>query len=91
MSLSIPIVSFSPFLTGDRASQAEVAKAVYDAFSTVGFIYLKDCGIPQGKVDEIFELVSYVAVMRGWKYGDADLIILGSWKGMQGGVYGGVG
>lgn len=56
-STPIPVVSFEKFLTGDRADQKEVAKKVFDAFSTVGFIYLKDHGIPQTRVEEIFELV----------------------------------
>lgn len=54
---TIPVVSFEKFLTGKRDDQKQVAKQVYDAFSTVGFIYLKDHGIPQTRVDEIFELV----------------------------------
>lgn len=57
-STPIPVVSFENFLTGDRAAQKEVAQRVYDAFSTVGFLYLKDHGIPQTRVEEIFELVS---------------------------------
>ncbi|KAH0835142.1 hypothetical protein AYO21_10307 [Fonsecaea monophora] len=55
-STPIPVVSFEKFLTGDRADQKEVARRVYDAFSEVGFIYLKDYGIPQTRVDEIFAL-----------------------------------
>ena len=57
-STPIPVVSFEKFLSGDRSDQKEVAKKVYGAFSTVGFIYLKDHGIPQSRVDNIFELVS---------------------------------
>lgn len=57
-STPIPVVSFEQFLTGNRQSQKQVAKQVYDAFSTVGFIYLKDHGIPLARVEEIFELVS---------------------------------
>ncbi|KIW11138.1 hypothetical protein PV08_10438 [Exophiala spinifera] len=56
MTDAIPVVSFERFLKGTRADQQEVAKQVYDAFSTVGFIYLKDTGISQARVDEIFEL-----------------------------------
>lgn len=41
----IPIVSFAPFLTGSEQDQVQVAKEVYQAFSTVGFIYLTDHGI----------------------------------------------
>ena len=57
-STSIPVVSFEKFLTGDRTAQKVVARQVYDAFSSVGFIYLKDHGIPQTRVEEIFRLVS---------------------------------
>ncbi|EXJ91339.1 hypothetical protein A1O1_04451 [Capronia coronata CBS 617.96] len=56
MTESIPLVSFENFLTGDRAAQEEVANQVYEAFSTVGFIYLKDFGIPQSRIEEIFGL-----------------------------------
>ncbi|KAK4942569.1 hypothetical protein LTR10_017698 [Elasticomyces elasticus] len=56
MTDAIPIVSFEKFLTGNRADQQQVAQQVYDAFSTVGFIYLKDYGIPQSRVDEVFAL-----------------------------------
>ncbi|KAL6252483.1 hypothetical protein RBB50_000202 [Rhinocladiella similis] len=56
MAGAIPVVSFEKFLTGTRDDQKEVAKQVYDAFSTVGFIYLKNTGISQARVDEIFEL-----------------------------------
>ena len=59
-SRTIPVVSFEKFLTGDRTAQQEVAKQVYDAFSSVGFIYLKDHGIPQTRVEEIFKLVSTI-------------------------------
>ena len=57
MTATIPVVSFGNFLSGNREDQQEVAKQVYGAFSTVGFIYLKDHGIPQARVNEIFGLV----------------------------------
>ena len=57
-STPIPVVSFERFLTGDRQCQEQVAKQVYNAFSTVGFIYLKDHGIPLDRVQQIFDLVS---------------------------------
>ena len=60
---TIPVVSFSNFLTGNREDQEEVAKQVYNAFSTVGFIYLKDYGIPQTRVDEIINLVSFFQLL----------------------------
>jgi hypothetical protein len=55
--MTIPVVSFDKFLTGTREDQQDVAAQVYDAFSKVGFIYLKDHGISQGRVDEMFRLV----------------------------------
>ena len=61
-STPIPVVSFAPFLTGDRSDQKAVARQVYDAFSNVGFIYLRDHGIASKKVDEIFQLVSWLSI-----------------------------
>ncbi|ETI29417.1 hypothetical protein G647_01870 [Cladophialophora carrionii CBS 160.54] len=55
-SQTIPVVSFDKFLTGDRTAQKAVAREVYDAFSSVGFVYLREHGIAQKKVDEIFGL-----------------------------------
>jgi isopenicillin N synthase-like dioxygenase len=60
---TIPVVSFANFLTGDRARQKEVATQVYNAFSSVGFIYLRDHGIPQERVDEMFALVSRLLLL----------------------------
>jgi isopenicillin N synthase-like dioxygenase len=57
MANSIPVVSFEKFLTGNRADQQEVAKKVYAAFSSVGFIYLNDHGIPESRVQQVFALV----------------------------------
>jgi len=54
MAINIPIVSFAPFLEGDEEGRRSVAEEVYNAFSTVGFVYLKDHGIPQSHIDGIF-------------------------------------
>lgn len=53
---NIAIVSFDRFLHGSNAEKHSVAKQLYGAFSTVGWVYLKDFGIPQNRVDEIFAL-----------------------------------
>lgn len=53
----IPLVSFEPFLHGNAKERAEVAQQVYQAFHDVGFLYLKDCGISQDRVAQIFEMV----------------------------------
>lgn len=57
-SADIAVVSFDRFINGTDAGKHQVAKELYHAFSTVGWVYLKDHGIPQSKVDEIFQLVS---------------------------------
>ena len=57
MTAKIPVVSFAPFLTGSKQAPYDVAKQVYDAFSTIGFIYLKDHGIPQSEIDAVFKEV----------------------------------
>jgi isopenicillin N synthase-like dioxygenase len=55
----IAVVSFDKFINGGEAGQRAVAKELYEAFSTVGWVYLKDHGIPQERVDEIFRLVCH--------------------------------
>lgn len=53
----IAIVSFDKFINGDYAEKRTVAKQLYNAFSSIGWVYLSDFGIPQERVDQIFELV----------------------------------
>lgn len=53
----IAVVSFERFIRGNDEDKRAVAKELYDAFSTVGWVYLKDHGIPQERVDQIFGLV----------------------------------
>ena len=53
----IVIVSFDRFIHGIDEDKRAVAKQLYNAFSTVGWVYLKDHGIPQERVDETFNLV----------------------------------
>lgn len=56
-SADIAVVCFDRFINGGDAEKRAVAKQLYDAFSTVGWVYLKDHGIPQERVDDIFALV----------------------------------
>jgi isopenicillin N synthase-like dioxygenase len=55
----IAVVSFERFLHGDENGRLAVANEVYEAFSTVGWVYLKDTGISQERVDEVFALVRF--------------------------------
>jgi isopenicillin N synthase-like dioxygenase len=55
---NFPVISFAPFLSGSAVEQREVAQKLYDAFSIYGWVYLKDFGISQEEVDELFLTVS---------------------------------
>ena len=59
----IAIVSFEKFINGSDAEKRAVARQIYDAFSTVGWVYLKDHGIPQERVDGIFRLVRSIELL----------------------------
>jgi isopenicillin N synthase-like dioxygenase len=52
----IAVVSFDKFMNGDGGEKRAVAKQLYEAFSTAGWLYLKDFGIPQERTEEIFRL-----------------------------------
>ena len=43
---SIPVIDFSPFIDGDAAARAEVARQMRQASSDWGFFYLSGCGMP---------------------------------------------
>lgn len=58
MAAEIAEVSFERFLNGNNHDRRVVAEEIYDAFSTVGWVYVKDTGISQERVDDIFKLVS---------------------------------
>ncbi|PCH40084.1 thymine dioxygenase [Wolfiporia cocos MD-104 SS10] len=49
----IPIVDFQAFLDG--SGKQEVADAVVETFKSVGFVYLVNHGLPQEKIDTMFE------------------------------------
>jgi isopenicillin N synthase-like dioxygenase len=59
----IAVVSFDKFINGNDADKRAVAQQIYNAFSTVGWVYLKDHGIPQSRVNEIFSLVRTVYIL----------------------------
>ncbi|KAL0260715.1 hypothetical protein SLS55_004405 [Diplodia seriata] len=51
----VPVVDFGPFYTGDEAAKKAVSNELDHALSTVGFVYLKNHGVPQERVDAAFE------------------------------------
>lgn len=59
-SANFPVISFAPFLdpNAPESEQRRVAQELYDAFHTYGWVYLKDFGISDEEVAEMFALVS---------------------------------
>jgi isopenicillin N synthase-like dioxygenase len=51
----IPIIDFGLFDSDPKA----VAAAIREACESIGFLFLKNIGIPRPEIDEIFELVSF--------------------------------
>jgi isopenicillin N synthase-like dioxygenase len=51
----IAIIDFAPFLSGNTAARRQVAEQVARACETIGFLYLKNHGIPDAKMVAIFE------------------------------------
>ena len=74
MESSIPVVDFSQMSVEkgtdheDYASESiqQLADEIHRAFSTVGFVYLKNHGIPQEKVREFTEK-SFLFPCHGYK------------------------
>lgn len=57
-----PIVSFQPLLDATPEGKKEVADRLYDAFHNFGWVYLKDFGISQAEIDEMFRRVCLPSV-----------------------------
>jgi hypothetical protein len=53
-----PIVSFDPFLNGGDEGRKAVAAKLYDAFHNFGWVYLKDFGISEAEIENMFARVS---------------------------------
>jgi isopenicillin N synthase-like dioxygenase len=54
----IPLINFEPYLHGSIADRERVAASIDAGLSSTGFIYLKNHGIDQRKIDECFTWVS---------------------------------
>ena len=68
----IPVVDFSAMslenknpLSDNGEAIIDLADQVYQAFSTIGFVYLKNHGIPQEMVSSKYERTPPVEVFRG--------------------------
>ncbi|MCJ1224383.1 hypothetical protein MMC12_001028 [Toensbergia leucococca] len=51
----LPLIDFGFFLRGSVDERVHVASAIDEALSSIGFIYLSNCGINQHKVDECLQ------------------------------------
>ncbi len=65
----VPIIDFSPFLSGDQGAKAAVAKELHAAATGVGFFMIKgyQSEISQETVEQAFKQVSAARIdVRGW-------------------------
>lgn len=54
-TIDIPVIDFLPFLNDEPEGKQAVAQAIYRACHEVGFMYLKNHGIPQAAIAQAFE------------------------------------
>lgn len=54
---TVPLVDFGNFLHGSPSDRSRIAHEIDEAFRNVGFVYLRNHGIPQSRVDECFNWV----------------------------------
>ena len=51
----VPVVDLGPLASGDPADRTKVAAELVEACAQVGFVYLKDAGIPRADIDAVFQ------------------------------------
>ena len=49
----IPVVDVSPFVSGDETYRAEAVAALSDACENIGFVYVKNHGVPRDVLDAV--------------------------------------
>ena len=52
---SIPVIDFHPFVGSDVSARALTAEKIRQSFEAFGFLYLRNHGLPQEIVDDLFE------------------------------------
>ncbi len=55
--MSIPVVDLADFLSGDAAKKASFVKALGEAYETVGFVAVKNHGIPDHLITAQYDQV----------------------------------
>ncbi len=54
-SVTIPVIDFGPFIAGCCADQQRVAQEIYRACHHIGFMYLKNHGVPSNLLQPVFQ------------------------------------
>lgn len=54
-STDVPVIDFTPLLEDEVAGKHQVASEVYDALTQVGFMYVRNAGMPQRLRDRAFQ------------------------------------
>lgn len=57
-NIAIPIIDLEPMRSGTSPEATRTSKDVFEAFRGVGFAYIKNHGVPQPLIDQMFEWVS---------------------------------
>jgi len=57
---NIEVIDFNDFLSGGDTDRKAVANAFLESFKTIGFVCLTNHGLPQPKVNEMFNWVCYI-------------------------------
>ena len=61
---SVPVIDFSAYTSEhSQVDKERTAKEIDDAFRSVGFVYLKNHGVPKERVDECFEWVCVISAL----------------------------
>ena len=53
--IEIPVIDFEPFISGDAVGQQAVSRQIFQACHEIGFMYLKNPGIPPSLIEQVFE------------------------------------
>lgn len=88
----IPVVDFAALSVDHETISASdervqaIARQIHEAFSTVGFVYLKNHGITQAKVDETFNVMDkFFTLSKGIKkkYGKKGELDANGWEALE--------